>query len=130
MRARKTIPNGRHRAGALVALIAFAMPAVAFADDYQFAPAPQIDLNRIYRVDRNTGEVSACQYGVKEGTVGVTLCYPPGEGAGGQSAPGDYALIGSSHQHEGGIFRVNRRSGEVSVCYVLSDHVVCTPQAR
>ena len=119
----------RARIAAALALVTL-LPAAASAQNYQFAPAPQADLNRIYRVDRSSGEVSACQYGVKEGTVGTTLCYAAGEGAGAQSTPGEYELIGSNHEREGGIFRVNLRTGEVSVCYVLADHVVCTPQTR
>ena len=33
----------------------------ATAAPYDFVPAPQTDLNRIYRIDRITGEVSSCQ---------------------------------------------------------------------
>ena len=56
--------------------------------------------------------------------------HPAGEGAGPQPVPGDYDLVRSNHEREGGIFRVNTRTGEVSVCYVQTDKVVCTPQAR
>ena len=114
----------------LAAAPAWAGPAPASGDEYAFAAAPQTDLNRIYRVDRYTGEMGACQYGIKDGTIGVTLCYPPGEGAGPQPGNGEFALLPSHHVREGGIFRVNLRSGDVSVCYVLSDHVVCTPPAH
>lgn len=96
---------------------------------YQFTPAPQLDLNRIYRIDRTTGEVGACQYGLKEGSVGVTLCFGSGEGATAQAAS-DYALIASRHEREGGVFRVDQRTGMMSVCYVFDDQVVCTaPEA-
>ncbi len=105
----------------------------AIAGNYEFVPAPQIDLNRMYRIDRVTGEVSACQYGVNtsaEGTVGVTLCYPIGEGAGPQP-PGEYGLVATRHVKDGGIFRVNYRTGQMSVCYVFEgsdpQKVVCTP---
>ena len=54
----------------------------ALAGQFDFVPAPQTDLNRFYRIDRVTGEIGACQYGQKEGTFGVTLCFPAGEGAG------------------------------------------------
>ncbi|MFC0283120.1 hypothetical protein ACFFJB_05780 [Camelimonas abortus] len=108
---------------------ALAVPGAAFAGNYDFAPAPQVDLNRIYRVERVTGEMGACQYGLKEGSVGVTLCYGPGEGAGPQT-PGDYRLVASRHEREGGVFRVNDRTGEMSICYVFNEKVVCTPQAR
>ena len=99
----------------------------ALAASYEFVPAPQTDLNRIYRIDRITGEVSSCQYGLQEGTVGVTLCYSAGEGAGAQT-PGEYGLVASRHEREGGVFRVNYRTGQMSVCYVFDERVVCTPQ--
>lgn len=101
----------------------------AAAANYEFLACPATDLNRVYRLDRATGEVGACQYGLKEGSVGVTLCYPPGEGAGSQ-APSEYSLISSRHSGESGVFRVDLRTGMMSVCYVLNDAVVCTPQAR
>jgi hypothetical protein len=97
------------------------------AAPYDFVPAPQNDLNRIYRVDRATGEVISCQYGLQEGTVGVTLCFAAGEGAGPQ-APAEYGLVPSRHEREGGVFRVNYRTGGMSVCYVFDERVVCTPQ--
>jgi hypothetical protein len=102
----------------------------ALAASYDFLAAPERDLNRVYRLDRATGEIGACQYGLKEGAaVGITLCYEPGEGAGPQPA-GDYALVASSHEREGGVFRVDRRTGMMSICYVLNDKVVCTPPAK
>jgi hypothetical protein len=73
-----------------------------------------------------TGEVVACQYGQKEGSIGVTVCFPSGEGAGRQD-PSEYGLIASRHEHEAGVFRVDYRSGAVSICYVFDDKVVCTP---
>src|SRR3954451_17397699 len=117
--------SGRAAAAALLAAGLCAGHAKAAA--YDFVPAPQTDLNRVYRIDKVTGEVSSCQYGLQEGTIGVTLCFGAGEGAGPQP-PGEYALVASRHQREAGIFRANLRTGQVSVCYVLEDKVVCTPQ--
>ncbi len=116
-------------AGALVAA-QFAAPAAA-AGNYEFLAAPQTDLNRVFRLDRSNGEVGACQYGLKEGAaIGVTLCYPPGEGAK-AGAFSEYALIASRHTGEGGVFRVDLRSGMMSICFVLNETaVVCTPQAK
>lgn len=111
-------------AGALAGALGAAPEARATA--FEFTPAPQTDLNRLYRIDTVTGEVSSCQFALKEGTVGVTLCFGPGEGAQAQ-APGAYGLVASNHQREGGVFRVNRRTGEMSVCYVFEEKVVCTP---
>ena len=116
---------------ALVASLgaAVAAPAQA-AGSYDFLAAPEIDLNRIFRLDKATGEVGACQFGLKEGSpVGVTLCYPPGQGAGPQGSS-DYALVSSRHEQEGGVWRVDLRTGMMSICYVLNDAVVCTPQAK
>jgi hypothetical protein len=112
---------------ALASLIA--APGSARAANYEFLAAPETDLNRVYRLDRATGEIGACQYGLKENSVGVTLCYPPGEGATAQQ-PSEYGLIASRHEREGGVFRVDLRTGTMSICYVLNDSVVCTPQAK
>ncbi len=102
----------------------------AAAQQFEFSAAPHQGLNRVYRVDRTTGEVGACQYGLKDGGIGLTLCYPAGEGAK-AGAQGDYGLVGSHHISEAGIFRVNRRTGEMSICYVFNDEqVVCTPAAK
>lgn len=115
------------RACAVILLASLAGPALAAP--FEFAPAPQTDLNRVYRVDKATGEVAACQFQLKEGGIGMTICFPAGEGAGPQ-APSDYTLIPSRHEREGGIFRVNIRTGEMSICYVFDDKTVCTPQVK
>ncbi len=103
--------------------------SAAHAASYEFVPAPQADLNRVYRVDKATGEVISCQYGLQENTIGTTLCFGPGEGAGPQ-APSEYSLVASRHLREAGVFRVNQRTGAMSICYVLDDAVVCTPQGN
>ena len=115
----------RHLLPALAVLSA----APALAADHAFVAAPQRDLNRVYRVDRVTGEVGACQYGVKEDNTGVTLCFPAGDGAGRQE-PGDYDLVASNHEKESAVFRVDRRTGSMSVCYVWKQQVICTPPGR
>jgi hypothetical protein len=122
-------PRPLRLAGALAAA-SLATTALA-AGNYEFLAAPQTDLNRVFRLDKATGEVGACQYGLKEGTkIGVTLCYPPGEGAK-AGAFSDYALVASRHTGEGGVFRVDLRSGMMSICFVLDESsVVCTPQAK
>lgn len=117
------------RAALFLVIAALGATTQARAAVYEFLAAPETDLNRVYRLDRATGEVGACQYGLKEGSVGVTLCYPPGDGAGAQ-ASSEYALVASRHEKEGGVFRVDLRTGMMSVCYVLNEAVVCTPQAR
>jgi hypothetical protein len=119
--------RNRLRTGISAAIVAAA--GAVSAAPYDFVPAPQTDLNRVYRIDRVTGEVSSCQYGLQEGTVGATLCFGAGEGAGAQT-PGEYGLVSSRHEREGGVFRVNYRTGEMSICYVFDEKVVCTPQTN
>ncbi len=119
----------RKRAVLVAALGVFACTPVALAANYEFLAAPETDLNRVYRLDRASGEIGACQYGLREASIGVTLCYPPGEGAGPQT-PSEYSLIASRHEREGGIFRIDMRTGVMSICYVLNEAVVCTPPAK
>ena len=127
MRSKQT-PHTLLSLPALLLAAGFAA-APAMAAQFDFMPAPQTDLNRIYRIDRVTGEVGACQYGQKEGTFGVTLCFPAGDGAGKQE-PSEYGLVSSRHDREGGVFRVDMRTGAMSVCYVFDERVVCTPPKR
>ena len=118
------------RLGTLLAMAALCGTLPAAAANYEFLAAPEIDLNRVYRLDKATGEIGVCQYGLKDGApVGVTLCYPPGEGAKAQ-APSEYGLVASRHEREGGVFRVDLRTGAMSICYVLEEAAVCTPPAR
>ena len=117
------------RMGLVIGFSALGAAGALAVANFEFMAAPQTDLNRVYRVDKSTGEVAACQYGLKEGTVGVTLCYPPGEGATAQS-PSEYGLVSSRHEREAGVFRVDLRTGAMSICYVLSEMVVCTPQGK
>ena len=96
----------------------------ALASQYEFLAAPQIDLSLVYRLDKLTGDIVACQFAknpgrsdVGPGGFGVTNCYRGGEGATNQPA-GDYGLIATRHEQEGGVFRVNYRTGSLSICYV------------
>jgi hypothetical protein len=121
-------------------------PASAASAQYEFLAAPQINLSLVYRVDKLTGDIVACQFAhnpgrtdVGPGAFGVTTCYRSGEGATGQE-PGEYGLIATRHEQEGGVFRVNYRTGALSVCYlyfqrekqgdheaIADQYVVCTP---
>jgi hypothetical protein len=120
----------RARMALVVAALVAAAPAMA--GNFDFRAAPQKNLNRIYRVDKFTGEMGACEYALTPGkteiaadALGVTLCYPAGEGAGKQ-APSEFTLIASSHDDEQGVFRVDLRTGVMSICFVYDEKVVCT----
>ena len=129
---------------ALAAVVAASAPAAA-APQYEFLAAPQINLSLVYRLDKLTGDMIACQFAhnpgkedVGPGYYGVTQCYRGGDGATKQE-PGEYGLIASRHEQEGGVFRVDYRNGAISVCYlyvqrekqgaaenVVDQYVVCT----
>lgn len=96
---------------------------------YEFAAPPASTADLMYRVDRATGEVGACLFSAKGPTIGSTVCFPAGEGAGPQPS-GDYGLISSNLGTANGLFRVNRQTGEMSACYVLNERVVCTAPLR
>ena len=77
------------RSIAMVGAVAMAFGvAPALAGQYEFLAAPQIDLSLVYRLDKLTGDVVACQFAknpgrndVGPGGFGVTTCYRGGEGA-------------------------------------------------
>ena len=130
-----------------VGLALAASPASAAAGGpYEFLAAPQINLSLVYRLDKLTGDVIACKFDlnpnkteVEPGAYGVTRCYRGGDGATKQE-PGEYGLVATRHEQEGGVFRVDYRTGALSICYlyfhrekqaereiVVDQYVVCTP---
>jgi hypothetical protein len=131
---------------AMAAIAGFASPP-ALASQYEFLAAPQINLSLVYRLDKLTGDVIACQFAhnpgrtdVGPGAFGVTTCYRGGDGAVKQD-PGEYGLIATRHEQEGGVFRVDYRTGALSICYlyfqrekqgdheaIADQYVVCTPE--
>jgi hypothetical protein len=134
-------------ATAAIAACLLAPLADAAQPQYEFLAAPQINLSLVYRLDKLTGDVIACQFAhnpgrtdVGPGAFGVTSCYRGGDGATKQE-PSDYGLIATRHEQEGGVFRVDYRTGALSVCYlyfqrekqgdheaIADQYVVCTPQ--
>jgi len=106
---------------------------------YDFAAPPSAQANRVFGVNRQTGEMNACQFERPEGNpVGVTRCFTQGQGAGSLQA-GDYVLVPTRYEGETGVFRVNRATGEMSICYVrevpgvkgaVESLLVCTAPAR
>jgi hypothetical protein len=129
---------------AAIAVCLFATGAQA--GQFEFLPAPQINLSLVYRLDKLSGDVIACQFAhnpgradVVPGAFGVTSCYRSGDGAMKQD-PGDYGLVATRHEQEGGVFRVDYRTGALSICYlyfqrekqgdheaIADQYVVCTP---
>ena len=126
-------------AGALVGYLFSGMSGAQAEPGHMFASPPSTDANRVFGVSRLTGEMSVCQFERPQGNVvGITRCFKAGEGAGPQTK-GDYALVPTHFSGETGIFRVNRVTGEMSICYVRDvttpqgaseTRVLCTPQAK
>jgi hypothetical protein len=139
----------RVRALLLVTALSTVPATSSFASQYEFLAAPQINLSLVYRLDKLTGDVIACQFAhnpnhndVGPGAFGVTSCYRGGEGASHQEA-GEYGLVATRHEQEGGVFRVNYRTGGLSICYlyfqrekqgdheaIADQYVVCTPESK
>ncbi len=108
------------------AMLAAAAPVRA---EYIFSTPTAKNQNRVYWLDRYTGTVGACQYSKAQGGPnGAMVCFAPDAGAKGQPNS-DYDLLPSNWDSEWGMFRVNKASGEISLCLVQDDKVVCTPQA-
>ncbi len=134
-RQRKISRNTVLWRGFTILTVLMASLGVANASPYQFLAPSQTDLNRVYKINRITGEVGACEFELDKtapnsaANIGSTLCFAEGPGAGAQP-PSDYRLIRSHDAADGGVFRVDLRSGAVSVCYVIKDRVVCTAAAK
>ncbi len=78
-------------AGVLFPVLAAAQDASQGA--YMFSAPPSAQANRVYSVNRKTGEMNACQFERPDSSqVGVTRCFTRGEGAGAVSA-GNYQLV-------------------------------------
>ena len=126
-------------AGALLLAGAAGAAAQEAKTGYDFSAPPSSQANRVFSVNRATGEMSACQFERPESAlVGITRCFARGEGAGAQKA-GNYRLVATNFSGETGIFRVNADTGEMSICYVrdvpkagggTEPAILCTPAAK
>ena len=61
----------RSLAGGLAAIAASAFLSGAEAAQYEFLAAPQINLSLVYRLDKLTGDVIACQFAHNPGRTDV-----------------------------------------------------------
>src|SRR5260370_20844521 len=97
---------GKGAAFGFVAMAGCAWAPAAVASQFEFLAAPQINLSLVYRLDKQTGDVIACQFAhnpgrndVGPGAFGVTTCYRGGEGASKQ-APGESGLVATRPEQE------------------------------
>jgi hypothetical protein len=112
----------------LLALLLATLGSAPASAEYVFVSPSAKNQNRVYWLDRYTGTVGACQYQTEGAPQGTMLCFPPGENAQGMPS-GDYDLKASNWDTEWGVFRVNRTTGEISLCFVDDDKVACTRQS-
>ena len=124
--------KARRAARLILAGLAVALAPAPALVEYLFVTPTAKQQNRVYWLDRYTGTVGACQYQKpKDGPPdGSMRCFAPGDKA--RDMPsGDYDLMASNWDTEFGVFRLNRTTGEISLCFVkeADDKVICTPQA-
>jgi hypothetical protein len=95
---------------------------------YEFETPTSPETNSIYRLNTATGEINWCYWTKVEGkTIGKTQCDPAGENAGPQK-PGVYGLMKSPYKTETAIYRVDKISGKVWLCFPESGKTVCAAQ--
>ena len=90
---------------------------------YKIAAPPATSAEIMYRVDCATEEVGTGVFLPKGPTIRSTVCFPAREGAGPETLSSNLAAAD-------GLLPVNRDTGEISVCYVLNERVVCTAPIR
>ena len=86
------------------------------------------ETNAIYRLNTATGEINFCYWAKVEGkTIGRTVCDPAGENAGPQK-PGIYGLKRSPFKTETAVYRIDKISGKVWLCFSDAGKTVCAAQ--
>jgi hypothetical protein len=120
------------RAGlAALALAALAFPAAtAGAGEglFEFEIPNSPEANSIFRLNSATGEINVCYWAKVEGKpIGKIQCDPAGENAGPQR-PGVYGILKSPYKTETGVYRFDKLSGKVWLCFSDSGKTVCAAQ--
>ncbi len=87
------------------------------------------DLNRIYRIDASRARSGRASTARRKAPSASRSASPRATGPASRNPP-NTASSASRHEREGGVFRVDMRTGAMSVCYVFDERVVCTPPER
>lgn len=128
---RETAMTGKGRLGVLAVLggaLAWGGPGLAAEALYEFEIPTSPETNSIYRLNTATGEVNYCYWAKVEGkTIGKTICDPAGENAGPQK-PGVYGLKRSPYKTETGVYRLDKISGKIWLCFPDGGKTVCAAQ--
>ena len=95
---------------------------------YEFETPTSPETNAIYRLNTATGEINFCYWAKVEGkTIGRTACDPAGENAGPQK-PGIYGLKKSPFKTETAVYRIDKISGKLWLCFSDAGKTVCAAQ--
>jgi hypothetical protein len=123
-----TITRAALAAFALAAFILPAANATAGEGLFEFEIPNSPEANSIYRLNSATGEINVCYWAKVEGkTVGKIQCDPAGENAGPQR-PGVYGVKRSPYKTETGVYRFDKLSGKVWLCFSENSKTVCAAQ--
>ncbi|MEM9050073.1 MAG: hypothetical protein AAGC92_15290 [Pseudomonadota bacterium] len=113
-----------------LALAAFAGPAGAqetVSPAWQILAPPSAEWNIVYRLNRSSGEITGCAY-IERAAGNVTTCYPAMDHARGGD-PGPYTLAASNNSTVISVYRLNERTGEISLCWVAGwKNTLCAPE--
>lgn len=118
-----------------VGAIGWAPVAQAETVQFKFLAPSDTEEDTLWRVDTLSGEVGMCTFEKsRRSASGVMSCLKPGSGASIQKQPGPYKLVPSNREDAKGVFRVNQRTGTMSLCYDVDDRkghrIVCTEPNR
>ncbi len=116
---------------AAIALAAFLYPAanaVAGEGLFEFEIPTTQESSYLYRLNAATGEINVCYWAKVEGKpIGKIQCDPSGENAGPQR-PGVYGLLRSPFKTENGVYRFDKLSGKVWLCFPDKGKTACAAQ--
>lgn len=121
--------------GLWVGAVGWAPLAHAETVQFKFLAPSDTEEDRLWRVDTLSGEVGMCTFEKsRRSASGVMVCLKRGAGASIQKQPGPYKLVPSNREDAKGVFRVNQRTGTMSLCYDVDDRkghrIVCTEPNR
>ena len=118
------------RYAALAAAVPIFLAGSAMAGEglFEFEIPNSPEANSIYRLNSATGEINVCYWAKVEGKpIGKIQCDPAGENAGPQR-PGVYGVLKSPYKTETGVYRFDKLTGKVWLCFSDSGKTVCAAQ--
>ena len=94
--------------------------------DFEIPNSPEA--NQIYRLNTSTGEINVCYWAKVEGNnIGKIECASAGQNAGPQR-PGVYGVLKSPYKTETGVYRFDKLSGKIWLCFLEGGKTVCAAQ--